>query len=65
VTNLNVVVAPKRLELLHEMVPNARVMALLIDPTDPTSAETTTRDVQAVARSIGLELHVPERQHRT
>ena len=58
VTNLNVVVAPKRLELLHEMVPNARVMALLIDPTDPTSAETTTRDVQAVARSIGLELHV-------
>jgi len=58
VTNLNVVVAPKRLELLHEMVPNARVMTLLIDPTDPTSAETTTRDVQAVARSIGLELHV-------
>jgi len=58
VTNLNVVVAPKRLELLHEMVPNARVMALLIDPTDPTSAETTTRDVQAVARNFGLELHV-------
>ena len=58
VTNLNVVVAPKRLELLHEMVPNARVMALLVDPTERTSAETTTRDVQAVARSIGLELHV-------
>jgi putative tryptophan/tyrosine transport system substrate-binding protein len=58
VTNLNVVVAPKRLELLHELVPNARVMALLIDPTDPTSAETTTRDVQAVAHSFGLELHV-------
>jgi putative ABC transport system substrate-binding protein len=58
VTNLNVVVAPKRLELLHELVPNARVMALLIDPTEPTSAETTTRDVQAVARTFGLELHV-------
>jgi putative ABC transport system substrate-binding protein len=58
VTNLNVVLAPKRLELLHELVPNARVMALLIDPTDPTSAETTTRDVQAVAHSFGLELHV-------
>jgi putative tryptophan/tyrosine transport system substrate-binding protein len=58
VTNLNVVVAPKRLELLHELVPNARVMALLIDPTDPTSAETTTRDVQAVAHSFGVELHV-------
>jgi putative ABC transport system substrate-binding protein len=58
VTNLNVVVAPKRLELLHELVPNARVMALLIDPTEPTGAETTTRDVQAVARTFGLELHV-------
>ena len=58
VTNLNVVVAPKRLELLHELVPNARVMALLIDPTDPTSAGTTTKDVQAVAHSFGLELHV-------
>jgi putative ABC transport system substrate-binding protein len=58
VTNLNVVVAPKRLELLHELVPNARVMALLVDPTEQTSAETTTRDVQAVAHTFGLELHI-------
>jgi putative ABC transport system substrate-binding protein len=27
-------VAPKRLELLHEMIPNARTIALLVDPTD-------------------------------
>jgi putative ABC transport system substrate-binding protein len=52
------VVAPKRLELLHELVPNAHVMALLVDPTEQTSAETTTRDVQAVARTFGLELHI-------
>jgi putative tryptophan/tyrosine transport system substrate-binding protein len=58
VTQLNVVVAPKRLELLHELLPTASVMALLIDPADPASAETTTRDLQAAARSLGLELHI-------
>ena len=58
VTQLNVVVAPKRLELLHELLPTATVMALLVDPTDPASAEITTRDLQAAARSFGLELHV-------
>ena len=52
------VVAPKRLELLHELLPTATVMALLVDPTDPASAEITTRDLQAAARSFGLELHV-------
>ena len=57
-TQLNVVVAPKRLELLHELLPTATVMALLVDPTDPASAEITTRDLQAAARSFGLELHV-------
>jgi putative ABC transport system substrate-binding protein len=58
VTQLNVVVAPKRLELLHELVPTARVIALLVNPTDPPNAETTARDVQAAARNLGLELRV-------
>jgi ABC-type uncharacterized transport system substrate-binding protein len=58
VTQLNVEVGPKRLELLHELVPTATVMALLVDPTDPASSETTTRDLQAAAHSLGLELHV-------
>ena len=40
VTQLNVEVAPKRLELLHELVPTASVMALLVNPADPTLAET-------------------------
>jgi putative ABC transport system substrate-binding protein len=57
VTQLNVVVAPKRLELLHELVPTATVMAILIDPTDPTNAETSSRDLQTAASSLGLELH--------
>jgi putative ABC transport system substrate-binding protein len=58
VTQLAVEVAPKRLEVLHEMIPTARVFALLVDPTDRAIAEKTTQGVQAAARSLGLELHV-------
>jgi putative tryptophan/tyrosine transport system substrate-binding protein len=58
VTQTNVEITPKRLELLHELLPAASVMALLVNPTDPTQAETTTRDVQGAARTLGLELHV-------
>jgi putative tryptophan/tyrosine transport system substrate-binding protein len=48
---------PKRLELLRELVPTAAVVALLINPTSPT-AEVQSRDMQAAARSLGLQLHV-------
>jgi putative ABC transport system substrate-binding protein len=58
IAQLAVEVAPKRLQLLHELVPTARVIALLVDPTDPAIAEKTTQGVQAAARSLGLELHV-------
>ena len=58
VTQLSVVVAPKRLELLHELIPTVKLIALLVDPTDTANARTTTRDVQAVAQSLGIELHV-------
>ena len=58
VTNLTAEVAPKRLELLHELVPTATVMALLVDPTDPAPAESVSHALQAAARSFGLELHV-------
>src|SRR5262245_23162847 len=54
----NVEVAPKRLELLHELAPTARIMALLVNPADAANAETTVREVRAAARAFGLELHV-------
>jgi putative ABC transport system substrate-binding protein len=56
VSNLNVEVGPKRLELIHEMVPRAAI-AFLVNPTEP-SAKTLLRDAQAAARTLGLRLHV-------
>ena len=58
VTNLNIEVTPKRLELLHEVIPTATTFALLINPSNPTLAEPTTRDIRASARTLGVQLHV-------
>jgi putative ABC transport system substrate-binding protein len=58
VTNLNVEVTPKRLEFLHELVPTARVLALLVNPTNPVFAEAASRASEATARILGVELHV-------
>jgi putative ABC transport system substrate-binding protein len=57
VTQLNVEVAPKRLQLMHELVPTATIMAVLLNPTYP-SAETQSRGMQAAARTLGLQLHI-------
>jgi putative ABC transport system substrate-binding protein len=58
VVTLNVELAPKRLELLHELVPAATIIAALINPTNPVLADSLTKDLQAAARTLGLELHV-------
>jgi putative ABC transport system substrate-binding protein len=58
VTQLNVEIAPKLLELLHELVPTARVMALLVNPADPALAEPQSRAMLSAASKFGLELHV-------
>jgi putative ABC transport system substrate-binding protein len=57
VTTLGREVAPKRLELLHELVPTATTVAVLINPTNPT-IEILLQDLQAAARTLGLQLHV-------
>ena len=58
VTNLIVEVHPKRLELLHEVLPTVNVMALLINPTDRTLAQAQTREVLSAAGRYRLEFHV-------
>jgi ABC-type uncharacterized transport system substrate-binding protein len=58
VTQLHVELAPKRLELAHELVPTATTIAALINPANPARAELTTRDLQAAARTLGLRLEL-------
>jgi putative tryptophan/tyrosine transport system substrate-binding protein len=57
VTSLNQQVAPKMLEALHELVPTATVIALLVNPAGPTT-QAVLRDMQAAARILGVQLHV-------
>ena len=57
VTSLGVELGPKRLELLHELVPAATTIAVLVNPAN-RSAEIQVRDMQAAARTLGLELHI-------
>jgi putative tryptophan/tyrosine transport system substrate-binding protein len=58
VTSLNVEVVPKQLELLHELVPAATTIALLVNPDNPPPTESATIAAQVAARRLGLELRV-------
>jgi putative ABC transport system substrate-binding protein len=58
VTTLNVELGPKRLELLHEVVPTTRSIALLVNPASPVNAARLSTDTQAAARAFGLQLNV-------
>jgi putative ABC transport system substrate-binding protein len=58
VTALTLELGPKQLELLREVVPTATVIALLVNPASRVLAETQSRDLQATARTLGLQLHV-------
>jgi putative tryptophan/tyrosine transport system substrate-binding protein len=58
VTQLGEEIFSKRLELLHEVLPAARVMALLVNPADPALAEPQARVALSAANTFGLELHV-------
>ena len=48
----------KRLGLLHELIPKAVRVAVLVNPGNVTTAETTLREAQQAARAIGLQIHV-------
>jgi putative ABC transport system substrate-binding protein len=50
--------AAKRLELLRELVPGALRVAVLLNPTDASVAESTVRDLETAARAIGLQIQV-------
>jgi putative tryptophan/tyrosine transport system substrate-binding protein len=58
VTSLNLEVVPKRLQLLHELLPTATNMALLVNPAVPSLAEPAALLSRAAADAVGLQLHV-------
>jgi putative ABC transport system substrate-binding protein len=55
---LNNELAAKRLALLRELVPGAARVAVLVNPANATTAETTLREAQAAARAMGLQIQV-------
>jgi len=56
-TTLAVELGQKRLELLHEVVPTATLIGVLVNPTGP-NLKAVLRDLQAAARTLGLPIHV-------
>jgi putative tryptophan/tyrosine transport system substrate-binding protein len=58
VTQANNETTPKRLQLLHELLPGARVIGLLVNPTDPALADADTSAVLEAAHTLGVEVHV-------
>jgi len=58
VASMNTELGPKRLELLHELIPKAKIVALLVNPTSPLIADTVARDLQTASHNLGLQLHV-------
>src|SRR5262249_37183646 len=58
ITQMAHLLAPKELEALHEVVPAAKTIALLVNPAVPDIAEPIAREVAAAASTMGLTLHV-------
>ena len=64
VTNLNIEVAQKKLELLRELLPAATSIAVLVNPSAPAITEQFMRALQAAAPALGMELHVIRSEER-
>jgi putative ABC transport system substrate-binding protein len=59
VTNLGQELVQKQVEMLHQMVPKASVIAVLVNPSQ-SFAETATKDALAAGRALGLQIHVAQ-----
>jgi putative ABC transport system substrate-binding protein len=58
ITQLNVEMDAKRLQLLQELVPGAKLIGLLINPASPAYSAVVTREAEAAARVLGVKLLV-------
>ncbi len=59
---LNIPVIAKRFDLLHQLLPRAQTIALLVNPTNPRFAEAERRETQSAAQALGLRLYVAAAQ---
>src|SRR5712671_1655912 len=57
VTQLSSELVAKRLGLLHDLIPTAKIIGLLVNQKDPR-AETQSRDMQEAAQALGLQIHI-------
>jgi len=60
VTSLGEELVAKRLELMHELLPSAAIMALLVNPANTALTASTTKAARAAASALGLQLHILE-----
>jgi putative ABC transport system substrate-binding protein len=58
VAQLTVGIVPKELQFLHDMIPAAHIVALLVNPTDPVLADTVSKEILSAAPILGLEVHI-------
>ena len=58
VANLNVEIGPKRLELMHELLPSVTVIGVLVNPANPALFEPFVQSLQIAASGLGLDLHI-------
>jgi putative ABC transport system substrate-binding protein len=58
VATLNAEVGPKRVEMLHQVIPEASIVALLVNPTNPVISEPLAKDALAAARTLGIRLNI-------
>ena len=58
VTQLNSGLVAKQLEVLHELLPTAKTVALLVNPADPAVADEEIKEATSATQILGLELHV-------
>lgn len=57
ITSLNLDVSPKGLELLHELLPQAKSFSVLINPANRVNTDITTKGLEGPSRALGIQIH--------
>jgi putative tryptophan/tyrosine transport system substrate-binding protein len=58
ISSLNLDVTPKGLELLHELTPQSKSLAVFVNPSNRLSSTMATKDLEGLSRTLGLRLHI-------